>query len=133
MKPGQSTKRFLFVLATLLVLFVIGLALVNHFGWREWDKYRRDLEAKGESLDWRKFIPPRVPDEQNFAMTPLLRPLFDFVTEEGHLFPRDTNAVARVEHLFAGVGYLGGMWWRGRFSDFLAWQVSLRGRTNKSA
>ncbi|MFA5192127.1 MAG: hypothetical protein WC740_15475, partial [Verrucomicrobiia bacterium] len=40
-------------------------------------------------------IPPRVPDDQNFAMTPFFAPLFDF--EPGTQKQRDTNAVKRIQ------------------------------------
>ena len=43
-----------------------------------WQKCKRELEAQGEKLDWKEYIPPPVPDDQNFAMTPFLAPLFDF-------------------------------------------------------
>lgn len=60
-------------------LIVLGLA-VSVFGYFQgksrWENYKREAEARGISFDIRTFIPPSVPDEQNFAMTPLLKPIF---------------------------------------------------------
>ncbi len=39
--------------------------------------YYREAEARGQEMDLQKFIPAKVPDEENFAMTPFLAPLFD--------------------------------------------------------
>ena len=45
-------------------------------GQRDWEAYRREFEAQGGTLDLHKLSSPPVPDEQNFAMTPVLKPLF---------------------------------------------------------
>ena len=39
------------------------------------------MEAKGEHFDTARLIPPKVPDDQNFAMTPYFAPLFDLPPE----------------------------------------------------
>ena len=61
------------------------------------------LRARGERLDMAAFIPPRIPDEQNLAMTPLLKPLFEFEFDRtpgrNGLSWRDTNAMARLNRL----------------------------------
>ena len=47
--------------------------------WRArhaWNKYRRELEARGEQLDFRAFIPKPVPDDQDFAATPFVQSSF---------------------------------------------------------
>jgi len=60
-------------LVTLLALF---FAVENFRGKRAWENYKREAMARGQKLDLSAFIPPPVPDDQNFAMTPLLKPLF---------------------------------------------------------
>jgi hypothetical protein len=62
-------------LVTLLALFY---AEENWRGERAWANCQRELAATGVELDWQKFAPPTVPDEQNFASTPFLAPLFEF-------------------------------------------------------
>ena len=54
---------------------VFGLLFYAEENWRgrrAWNYYRHELEAKGEKLDFKSFIPPPVPDEQNFAMAPVV-------------------------------------------------------------
>jgi hypothetical protein len=62
----------------------------NWRGPRAWQKYKGEREAKGERFDASAFVPPLVSPEENFAMTPLLAPLFDFIP--GTQKWRSTNA-----------------------------------------
>ena len=62
-------------LATLVALFYV---VENWRGKRAWARYEKELTAKGVSLDFASAVPRPVPDDQNFAMTPFLAPLFDF-------------------------------------------------------
>jgi hypothetical protein len=85
-------------LITLLALFYLEEDLR---GKHAWESYRRELEAKGVVLDLDKFVPAPVPDDQNFAMTPFLAPMFDLNPKP--LKPdqsawRDTNGYNRVEN-----------------------------------
>jgi tetratricopeptide (TPR) repeat protein len=48
--------------------------------------------------------PPPVPDEQNFALTPLLKPALDFVRTTNGIQWRDTNAYARLQSIRADTG-----------------------------
>jgi hypothetical protein len=65
-----------FALVCLATIIALVIAEENFRSKREWESYKREHEARGERLDLQPLIPPPVPDEQNFAMTPLLRPLF---------------------------------------------------------
>ena len=47
-------------------------------GKRDWEAFLKEQTAKGESFDYRRLLPPPVPDEKNFAHIPQLRPLFDY-------------------------------------------------------
>src|SRR3954468_186979 len=81
-------------LAALLTLAGLAYAVVNWRGQRAWAAYQARLEARGGKLHLKAFIPPPVPDDQNFAMTPFLAPLFDFnpvPLKEGESRWRDTN------------------------------------------
>lgn len=51
------------ILATLIAIFYTE---ENWRGKRTWENCKRELEAKGAVLDWDKFIPPQLPDDQNF-------------------------------------------------------------------
>jgi hypothetical protein len=75
-------RRLLFTVAVLITLFVLFHAEENWRGARAWKHYRTTVEAQGAVLDFEAFAPPPVPDAENFAMTPLLRPLLDLYTVE---------------------------------------------------
>jgi hypothetical protein len=63
----------------LLVLVVIAVVFENWRGRRAWSAFKSEQEAAGESFEIKDFIPEPVPAEQNFAMTPFLAPLLDYV------------------------------------------------------
>ncbi len=65
-----------FALVCLVTLVALLVAEENFRAKHDWESYRREHEAHGDRLDLQPLIPPPVPDDQNFAMTPLLRPLF---------------------------------------------------------
>jgi len=46
-----------------------------------WEACKAALEAKGEHMDLAWFNPPPVPDDKNFALTPLLKPLLDYTVD----------------------------------------------------
>lgn len=65
------------ILGSLTVLTVIFYAEENWRGQRAWKNYQRELEAKGWVLDWEKYIPPPVPDDQNFFKAPKMAQWFE--------------------------------------------------------
>src|SRR5580765_2093231 len=89
-RRGLFLTRCLFGLAWLAVLVVLFYVEENWRGARALESYKQQLAAKGATLDWKAFVPPPVPDSENFAMTPFLAPLFDFVP--GTQTWRDINA-----------------------------------------
>ena len=72
---GVGTTAVVF--ASLVTLVALFYAVENWRGQRAWNRCRRELEAQGEKLDFRAFIPPPVPDDQNFAAAPIFAHLFD--------------------------------------------------------
>src|SRR5690606_12598463 len=62
-------------IVTLYALFVV---VENWRGRRAWNAYVAEMKAIGEPLDVAAVIPPPIPDEENFAMAPLFKPLFDY-------------------------------------------------------
>ena len=68
--------RLFFAGASLVTLLALLLIEENWRGKRDWNAYVRDHEARGERIDIQPLIPPRVPDGQNFATTPLLAQVF---------------------------------------------------------
>jgi hypothetical protein len=82
--PNDSFLRTLFSWPDIIIVIIIAIiALIALFyaeeNWRgrhAWNKYRKDLEAHGEQLELKSFIPASVPDEENFAATTLVQSWF---------------------------------------------------------
>ena len=83
-------RRGLVVATLALVSLVLFYTEENRRGLKVWERCRARLLGKGVLLDWHKLAPPKVADDENFAMTPFLSALFDFVP--GTYTPRDLNA-----------------------------------------
>ena len=111
-------------------------------GARAWDRLRRDLAARGESLDPRDFIPPPVPDDQNLALAPIFVRTFRYKTDPGTglltFDPQayENNPTARtLENLPYGKKNTNidqpsqhGSWQSGHRADLAAWQTFYRKR-----
>lgn len=90
----RAFRIFLFTCAVLVTLLALWHAEENWRGARAWNNYKRQRAAAGESFDSASVVPPRVPDDQNFAMTPFFAPLFDF--KPGTQTHRDPKAYDRT-------------------------------------
>jgi len=73
----RGLRRLLILLAWLVTLVALFHGEDNWRGRRAWNKYRHALEAKGEQFDYAALVPKPVPDEQNFAATPVIRSWFE--------------------------------------------------------
>ena len=71
-RPGRLRKlgAILFVLAFLVTAVGAFHLIENWRGKKKWETYKRQLVAQGVKLDLGSFIPPPIPDEENFAATP---------------------------------------------------------------
>jgi hypothetical protein len=132
-KRGRFLIRCLFGLAWLAVLVVLFYAEENWRGARALESYKRQLAARGATLDWKSFVPPPVPDSENFAMTPFLAPLFDFIP--GTQTWRDIDArndVMSFAKDFPNIPFEGG-WRVGNRINLAAWgkepRTKRKGRT----
>ncbi|MEO7318376.1 MAG: hypothetical protein ABIZ56_05250, partial [Chthoniobacteraceae bacterium] len=91
-------QRTAFTLACLVSAIVAFYQIENFRGRTTWEKYRREAIARGTKLDWRDFVPPPVPDEENFAAIPFMRQLAsrdtavrDAASKLGRLPPADSG------------------------------------------
>jgi hypothetical protein len=126
----QRLRCGLFGLACLATLIALFYAEEDLRGKHAWENYMRQSKAKGTDLDWRAYIPP-VPDDQNFAMTPLLKPVLDYEHTTNGVQWRETNWIKRD-----GIFSLDpsnqakqpemGFWVQGRPLDLKEWQVFFR-------
>lgn len=126
----RMLRRAIVGIAALLTLVALFYAEENWRGKRAWENYKQELEAKGVQLNFRAFAPQPVPDEQNFAMTPFLAPLYDYLP--GTQTHRDTNAFSRTMNFAqkAGVSAKAG-WPEGARIDLADWLAVLE--TNSPA
>lgn len=94
----MKAKKLVPILAMVLLPLLVVLFYVEEDvrGKWAWDQFKRAEEAKGEKFGFDAFVPPPVADDQNFAMTPLLRTAFDYVHTNNGVKWRDSNAWQRV-------------------------------------
>jgi hypothetical protein len=97
----RNFRQFLFGVACFATLIALFYAEENWRGKHDWEKFKRDWEAKGEHFDFASVVPPPVPDDQNFALTPIVFTSYgQILTREGNEIPyqqRDTNFVYRLK------------------------------------
>jgi hypothetical protein len=129
----RNFKRFLFDLACFVTLIALFYAEENWRGKHDWEKFKREWEAKGEHFDYASAIPPAVPDDQNFALTPVIASSYEmFFDKNGHeVYPRNTNVVDRLSMItwrdneWAHVPESSG-WREFKKNDLKAWQDFFR-------
>jgi hypothetical protein len=92
-------RGFLWAVAILLTLVVLFYLEEDWRGKHAWDKCRHEWEAKGEKFDFASFIPPPVPDDQNFALAPIVASCYSrYLDKNGHrLSPENANVVNRLD------------------------------------
>jgi hypothetical protein len=67
----RNFRWFLFGCACFATLIALFYAEEDWRGWHAWQKFKHQWEARGERFDLASVIPPTVPDDQNFALTPI--------------------------------------------------------------
>lgn len=72
----RTMRRLLLAIAVIATLVAAFYAEEDLRGQRAWARYRQEMEARGEQLDWRALVPKPVPDDQNFAATPFVKSWF---------------------------------------------------------
>ena len=86
----RNLKWVLFAGGCLVGLVGLFYAEEDLRGWLTWTLSKRAWEAKGERFTLAGVVPPRVPDEENFALTPIVFTSYGQVlTREGKLIPED--------------------------------------------
>src|SRR5437899_6759635 len=83
--------RYFIVFLAFGLLIVLFYAEENWRGKWAWNSYRKELGRRGGLADVKDVIPKPVPLSENFATTPFLSPLFEFVP--GTQKWRSSNAV----------------------------------------
>lgn len=126
-----------FALGALAVAVFVFYHVEDWRGAREWASVRRQLEARGESFDPARNIPPPVPPDQNLAMAPLfaqaLRYRVDPKTGESTFSALDPSS--EFSNMPEGPSSKGnprpsrtGFWSLGQRRDLATWQAYYRGQ-----
>ncbi len=129
---------FYFLLLSVVTPLAMWTTVENLRGRLAWEHFKHEWQAKGENFDAANVIPPPVPDDQNFAMTPLLRPIYDFVHGTNGIQWRDTNAYAHLNSISASLTPEGstntfpsmGNLEKSTLANLEAFQIFYRGNTN---
>jgi tetratricopeptide (TPR) repeat protein len=91
-------QRRFFLLACLVTVIALFYTEENWRGKRALEQFKRQWEAKGEHFELAKIAPPPVPDDQNFAMAPIVMTTYSrYVDRNGRKIPTDSNVVNRLE------------------------------------
>jgi hypothetical protein len=127
----KTFLRWVFIIVVSVgVLVSLFYAEEDWRGWHAWQKFKREWEAKGKKFDLSSIVPSTVPDDQNFALTPVVFTSYgNMLTRDGKAIPyeqRDTDFVNRLKMPidFNGDGPTNaiGNWQNGSKSDLQAWQ-----------
>lgn len=129
-----ACRKTLFVTA-LLVTGVACFYTFENWRWnRAWNKYQAEKEAAGE-WPMARFEP--IPESENFAMHPLLRPLTEFESTTNGVRWLDEEGVNRLKHVQTFnrvdttiVRPLLGSWTHARPISMAGLQIYYRGGTN---
>ena len=101
-------------------IFILLAALVEQSlkraGRSEWENWKAKWEAKGEKFDIASVVPPKVPDDQNFAKSQFFAPLFD------HDVDSATFNEARDRFDIKTASSLRYAWRKGKHRDFVVWE-----------
>jgi tetratricopeptide (TPR) repeat protein len=127
----RIVRRILIALAVLATLVAIFYTEEDWRGKRDWENYKHEWEAKGEKFDWQSFVPPTVPDDQNFFCAPIFTNMLDgkivmnsYHSDASPNFPTFKDLPSNE------FGYLGGEG-RARITDLRIWQASYRHPANE--
>jgi hypothetical protein len=72
----RIARRLLLAAAAVATLIAVFYTVENWRGKRAWENRRRELETKGEVVDWMACIPAPVPDDKNFFKAPKMQEWF---------------------------------------------------------
>ncbi len=138
----RMIRRYLYGLAGVALVLALFYAEEDWRGKRDWEQYKRVAEAKGERFDLSSFVPPAVPDDQNFMFSPIVSNscLFLLVRNEHGFEEESTNAGpqldirinARYDWKPWPTNDLQGNWQFGKRIDLKAFQTYYRAPANSN-
>lgn len=81
----KMMRFYLFALACCITLIIAFYTIENIRGSLAWSRHVKELKVAGISTDFRDYIPPEIPDEENLAKIPM------FAAFEYERIPRETK------------------------------------------
>ena len=135
-----NLKWMLLAGACLAALVALFYAEEDWRGWRAWSQFKRNWERQGGELSLAGVIPPAVPEDQNFALAPVVYTSYgQILTREGKLIPvekRDAHLENRMRMditlNYPGPTNRAGDWARGTFTPLDVWQSYYRGLAGRT-
>src|ERR1044071_3028785 len=99
LRHWRNLRRVLIGLACFVTMIGLFYTIENWRGAHAWNKFKREWKAKGTKLEPQDFIPAPVPDDKNFALTPIASSAYAaYFDKDGHeINPRKTNVVNRMQ------------------------------------
>jgi hypothetical protein len=123
-------RRSLFILGGFALAVTPFYAEEDLRGWYAWQTFKHQAEAAGEKLDFVSVVPPAVPDDQNFAMAPIVSSSYGANLDgKGHkITPPLTNVVNRLNMtIYRDSDWAhqptNGYWPMGTFTSLKEWQM----------
>ena len=110
MQIPQGLRWLIFSALGIILLIVLFFAEENWRGKRDFENCKRELETKGQTLDWSAYLPLPVPDAQNFYKAPKMAEWFIKSRASNavnalvkRLEYKNTNSVVMAEVVMAGL------------------------------
>ena len=134
-KLKTALRRTIILLPILIVAFY---AEEDWRGWHALNQFKKECEAKGEKFDRQSVVPSPVPDDQNFAFTPIVATSYEWMLDKnGHeIKPHRTNVIERLRMSVSGQPDTGeiylahatnaGDWAIAKLTDLKGWQQYYR-------
>ena len=113
---GRIQKRIWVSIGIFVLLFALAAQSLKWAGRSRWENWKAKWEAKGEKFDIASVVPPKVPDDQNFAKSQFFAPLFDHDADS----PKFNEARDRFDIKTASS--LRYAWRKGKHRDFVVWE-----------
>jgi len=124
----RNLKRLLLGIACLVGLIALFYGEEYVRGRLAWGQFKSHWEARGEKFSFAAFIPPPVPDDQNFAMAPVVATTYSRILDRNgqRKSPPDTNVVVLLQMPLdvdnGGPANANGNWQKAISSNLESWQ-----------
>ena len=131
---SRRLRLYAKIIAPCLCVLVIFYLEEDARGRFLWHQYRRQMEAQGEHFYWKHYVPPGVPEKENFMFAPIMQAAchwgqtnrFDFATNPLNFKLERTGCLPPVGSFEAYVPPRLPCWLQGTMTDLAAWQFYFR-------